>query len=359
VYGWTWVPNERWGWAAFHYGRWGHGNRGWYWIPGRSWGPAWVSWSVGDSHVGWCPLGWGDRPVYVRSRVQGHAVRRGTQVRNDTGITPWTYVRRADMGQRDLARRRVDAGQVRTGELRVAPAGQARLSRDLRVVEGAAGVRTGQPATGVAVPRNVLTKPTIGDTVPELQADPTTTIRRPIPRRHREPEQAEQGGTEPQGQAGTGVVVPRAPARREGSPWTAPRQQRAPEAAPVDRGQVGTGHTSGSEDSRARDVQRVRPRPDDGGATRDRDGETMRPIFGPLSRPRPDRGGSDSSGSRGGSDSSRSRGSSDSSGSRSRPNSDGGSRPAGVSNAPRSQAPPPSRPPAERARERAKPKDRD
>src|SRR5262245_16553540 len=65
-WGWTWVPYDPWGWVTFHYGRWGHSAAiGWYWIPGATWGPAWVSWAVGGSYVGWCPLGYRDSPVFV------------------------------------------------------------------------------------------------------------------------------------------------------------------------------------------------------------------------------------------------------------------------------------------------------
>ena len=56
-YGWTWVSNYPWGWAPFHYGRWGHDNRyGWYWVPGYEWGPAWVAWSSSSDMYGWAPL---------------------------------------------------------------------------------------------------------------------------------------------------------------------------------------------------------------------------------------------------------------------------------------------------------------
>jgi uncharacterized protein DUF6600/FecR-like protein len=360
AYGWTWIPTERWGWATSHYGRWGY-NDGWFWIPGRSWGAAWVNWSAGGDYVGWCPLGWGDRPVYLPApRVKGHAVRRGP-VQADT--VPWTYVRRGDMGLRDLARRRVDPTQVATGELRVAPAGQARLSRDLRLVEGSGLVSTGQPAAGGAVPRNVQLKHTPGDTVPELQADPKTTIRRPIPRRHREPEETadESGGDGQQGQSGSRVGVPKAP--RSSAPFlvpdsTAPRQQRS-----NGEGQVSTGQQGEPSTARPRDVQRLRPRAEDGEATRgeaaqdrgERDREILRPIFGPLSRQRSDDGASQDRGS-----SSR-----DGGAQRTRPSSDGErSRPSGASSAPKTSAPPTAQPPAQpqaqpqaQPRERAKPRD--
>ncbi|MEO8206413.1 MAG: DUF6600 domain-containing protein [Chthoniobacterales bacterium] len=55
--GWTWVSNEDWGWATYHYGRWLLlKKRGWVWVPGREWAPAWVSWRIGSDYIGWAPL---------------------------------------------------------------------------------------------------------------------------------------------------------------------------------------------------------------------------------------------------------------------------------------------------------------
>jgi hypothetical protein len=64
-FGHTWISSEPWGWAPYHYGRWGFGHRGWYWIPGAAWGPAWVSFAIGPTWVGWGPLGYHNRPVFV------------------------------------------------------------------------------------------------------------------------------------------------------------------------------------------------------------------------------------------------------------------------------------------------------
>ena len=99
VFGWTWVPSESWGWALSHYGRWGFAPvLGWYWIPGATWSPAWVSWAAGGDYVGWCPLGYRDRPVLVYDRFgrgnRGRAVPRGG---TSVAETPWTYVRRGDV----------------------------------------------------------------------------------------------------------------------------------------------------------------------------------------------------------------------------------------------------------------------
>ena len=61
--GWTWVGAGRWTWPTHHYGRWGTASGRWYWIPDRRWAPAWVSWSSSPGYVGWCPLGYDNRPV--------------------------------------------------------------------------------------------------------------------------------------------------------------------------------------------------------------------------------------------------------------------------------------------------------
>ncbi len=72
--GWTWISNEDFGWATYHYGRWALiANTGWVWVPGDQWGPAWVSWrtppryspgttvttvvtEADSDYIGWAPL---------------------------------------------------------------------------------------------------------------------------------------------------------------------------------------------------------------------------------------------------------------------------------------------------------------
>jgi hypothetical protein len=55
--GWTWVSDEKFGWATYHYGRWVRLRRvGWVWVPGQEWAPAWVSWRTSKDYVGWAPL---------------------------------------------------------------------------------------------------------------------------------------------------------------------------------------------------------------------------------------------------------------------------------------------------------------
>ena len=56
-YGWTWYSSYQWGWAPFHYGRWGYDNYyGWFWVPGGEWGPAWVDWRCSEGYFGWAPM---------------------------------------------------------------------------------------------------------------------------------------------------------------------------------------------------------------------------------------------------------------------------------------------------------------
>src|SRR6266480_3502569 len=55
--GWTWISEERFGWATYHYGRWTRlRGIGWVWVPGDQWAPAWVSWRKSNDYVGWAPL---------------------------------------------------------------------------------------------------------------------------------------------------------------------------------------------------------------------------------------------------------------------------------------------------------------
>lgn len=56
-YGWTWVSEERFGWATYHYGRWlADPQIGWIWVPGTDWAPAWVAWQEAAGFIGWAPL---------------------------------------------------------------------------------------------------------------------------------------------------------------------------------------------------------------------------------------------------------------------------------------------------------------
>jgi hypothetical protein len=164
AYGWTWIPNEPWGWAPFHYGRWGFSaSLGWYWAPGHVWGPAWVSWSVGDGYVGWCPLGWRDKPVYAwggwTTGNHGFAEpRRGT-------YGSWMVVRGSDLSRTDLAHVRVPVTGIDPRSLRVADSPNLRLTRDVHTL-----------AVSNPEARAISRRPSPGDFVRELSVDNKTTI---------------------------------------------------------------------------------------------------------------------------------------------------------------------------------------
>ncbi|HLK56157.1 MAG TPA: DUF6600 domain-containing protein [Chthonomonadaceae bacterium] len=58
-FGWTWVSDEPWGWAPYHYGTWVHASYGWGWCPGPTcqyWSPAVVHFSECEGRVAWVPL---------------------------------------------------------------------------------------------------------------------------------------------------------------------------------------------------------------------------------------------------------------------------------------------------------------
>jgi FecR protein len=261
-YGWTWVPSERWGWAPFHYGRWGQSaSFGWYWIPGRSWGPAWVSWASGGDYVGWCPLGFRDRPVHGWGGTAGVAVARGN------GPNAWSFVRRGDLGARDLSRRRVDSSLADLQQVRVVETPRARPSRDLR----AFGVADSGAAR--AVPRGRIGA-TPGDTVPELRIDRQVLPLGAGPRPHYD----ERDGATSRG-------AERRSSREAPQSDRTPTEERATDVrSPRPRSGQTPDNTTGAEtrrtEPRRADPQRAAP------ADRDADHDVLGRFFRPLSEPR-------------------------------------------------------------------------
>ncbi len=75
-FGWTWVANEAWGWAPYHYGTWVSEPYGWAWVPGPAhqyWCPAVVGFSEYDGEIAWAPLAPGEvhYPVYLADCYEG------------------------------------------------------------------------------------------------------------------------------------------------------------------------------------------------------------------------------------------------------------------------------------------------
>ena len=100
-WGWTWVDDEPWGFAPFHYGRWAYAGNRWCWVPGPVavrpvYAPALVAFvggvgiSIGGGPgVGWFPLAPGEVyvPYYRGSRGYVERVNVTNTVVNVTRVT--------------------------------------------------------------------------------------------------------------------------------------------------------------------------------------------------------------------------------------------------------------------------------
>lgn len=96
-----WVSYEPWGWAPYHYGRWGWSPAfGWYWIPGNAFAPAWVSWYDYGDYIGWCPLNYFNRPVYVYNNYNNPyppvQKQKTLQKTLDAGAS-WNFVKKKEL----------------------------------------------------------------------------------------------------------------------------------------------------------------------------------------------------------------------------------------------------------------------
>ncbi len=104
--GWTWVSDEPFGWATYHYGRWTRiRGAGWVWVPGNEWAAAWVSWRKGGQYVGWAPL-----PPEARfDRASG--IRNWSDSYYDVGPDQYVFVSIPDLGEQRIERAIVPAQQ--------------------------------------------------------------------------------------------------------------------------------------------------------------------------------------------------------------------------------------------------------
>jgi hypothetical protein len=201
LYGWTWIAAEPWGFVTSHYGRWGYSaNIGWHWMPRTGFSGAWVSWStpVGawSNTIGWCALGYNDRPVGSAGYGSGYGSGGYAVPRGDVRSAPgrgWNYANRSDLGRASIQRRRVDlpleeAQRAVVWNPGTAPDREFRRSFEprSRSASGGAVRRDGDGRTtgNDGAPR-VYARPSPGDSQSELRADPTTTIPTPESRRAR------------------------------------------------------------------------------------------------------------------------------------------------------------------------------
>jgi Family of unknown function (DUF6600) len=291
-WGWTWVEDEPWGFAPFHYGRWAFYQSSWCWVPGPVavrpvYAPALVAFvggggfsvgvGVGGGPVGWFPLGPGEVfvPYYRTNRVYVQNINitntrvSVTRITNvyDNRVTNITYVnqrnpRGVTVVSRDtfINARPVYRNVVRVNEQEI---GRARVERNLDFKPARESViGAGRPAP-VRPPSRIIERPVVATRTPVVPANrpgfeaksPEMNVREvrrgnpvPVGRPKNGPEQnaarPEQPGVrvnehpEPLGQnvpRGQENNVPRPPeTMREQAPRQAPPNVR-PERQPNDR----------------------------------------------------------------------------------------------------------------------------
>lgn len=255
-WGWTWVEDEPWGFAPFHYGRWAFVSTRWFWVPGRVfvrpvYAPALVAFvggggfhlsvGVGGPGVAWFPLAPGE--VYVpwyrssrgyvnnvnitNTRVNVTQVTNVYTSRNTVNATRVTYVnQRVSNAVTAVPRdtfvnaRPVGRSFVRVDEkqLAAAPVNYRPEEQPVRgSVMGTAAPARFHPPAAVVNRQAVATRmPTVPPRAPFEQARPATNVR-----------------TEP-----AGVPQPAARGQNMPQPQNSPRYEAErpsqPQSPPVD-----------------------------------------------------------------------------------------------------------------------------
>lgn len=149
-YGWTFIGRHgRWAYPTHHYGRWGLNAGRWYWVPSRGWSAAWVHWAVAPGYVGWCPLGWNNRPVLG---FWGH---RGYRNGYNPGRA-WTVVGAGSFSRGHIGGARFDPRVFRGG---AAPSFVVQPTQPrIAVPRGSVVAPNARFAGGTAVPRGSVTR---------------------------------------------------------------------------------------------------------------------------------------------------------------------------------------------------------
>ena len=247
-WGWTWIDEEPWGFAPFHYGRWSnHGGR-WGWTPGNMvarpvYAPALVAfvsgsnWNVSLSFgsnggVGWVPLG--PQEVYVPSYRASPTYIRNVNITNvnvtNINVNNVHYVNRSIPGAVTAVPRDVFMGSrpVRQAAVRVQPT-------DLAAVR--VSVAPIADNTPVAPPRR-------GSAMDRARPDNAGTIRQPPVELKRSPNPPAAGRdrTAPQPQAPPMPVSPTQPPVQDRGRKQPDQQQQPPVTAPPTQGR-GRGQT--------------------------------------------------------------------------------------------------------------------
>lgn len=198
-WGWTWIDDEPWGFAPFHYGRWAQLGTRWCWVPGARdvrpvYAPALVAFvggavgginfniSVGGAArpgVAWFPLAPGEawhpwfhaNPTYVTNVNRTMIVHNVTNITNVTNVTNVYRYQHLPTAVTAVSAAAFTQGQHVRGNARpvtVAELQRARVAappaptRDPRSVFGASRVTQPHPAPpAAAVERRVVSNPAI------------------------------------------------------------------------------------------------------------------------------------------------------------------------------------------------------
>jgi Family of unknown function (DUF6600) len=245
-WGWTWVEDEPWGFAPFHYGRWAAVDGAWCWVPGPRvvrpvFAPALVvfiggprfsmSLSFGGGGMAWFPLG--PREVYVppyRTSVRYVQnvnvtnttvnVVNVTNVYNNVNVTQVRYMHQNNVGAVTAVSHDtfVNARSVGTAAVRISPQQiqAAEVQRNFAVApERKSIVGAGAPAK-VRPPESVLRRQVI---VKEAPAIPRTPTERSFP-----------GSATQQGRVPTPPSQQQLPQRQQQVPQQRfPREQQQPQ----------------------------------------------------------------------------------------------------------------------------------
>jgi hypothetical protein len=114
TYGWTWVDEQPWGFAPYHYGRWAQRNNRWFWVPPERqqravYAPALVAFLGGTelgiaigaqnrAPVGWFPLGPREAyvPSYTSNRDYYRRLNASARVQQQVMDDRWQYAQRRE-----------------------------------------------------------------------------------------------------------------------------------------------------------------------------------------------------------------------------------------------------------------------
>jgi hypothetical protein len=166
----TWVSEESFGWATYHYGRWTRiRNIGWVWIPGDEWAPAWVSWRKSDSYVGWAPL-----PPEARFD-HGTGIHNWADNYYDIGPENYSFVQTREFGSSRVERAVVPVQQNLTIVNQTSNVTNITYNNTTIINQGPnydeIRTRTAEPMQRLKLERDVNVNINIGDPRSALRAD--------------------------------------------------------------------------------------------------------------------------------------------------------------------------------------------